>query len=124
MVRSFFFFVSNSNIPHGNQCTGMTKKTLKEYDIMITLVMKVSKSLTKSMCPNILFDSTSLRSSLEDFPEGIYFNVSAFSGRENIFVRVDPNCVSEIPLNCPYTRVIKVKRTTFVHLILENRNPI
>ena len=76
------------------------------------------------MGSDILLDPTILSSSLEDFAQSVYFNVTTFTGRKDVLVGVVVGSVTIVPLDCTHTRFIEVKTATFINLLLKNRNPI
>ena len=43
VVSSLFLFICNPNVPHSDQSTGMAEEPLEEHNIVVALVMKVSK---------------------------------------------------------------------------------
>ena len=102
----------------------MTEKSLKKHNVMIALVVKVSESLAQSMSADVLLDSTSLGCFLEHLTQSIHFDMSTFTRGEDVLIRVKTDSIAIIPLNGPYTRVIEIETAAFIHLLLEDRNPV
>ena len=88
MVGFLFFLVSDTDIAHGDESAGMTEKTLEEHNVVVALVVEVSESLPQGMGADILLDPASLSRILQLLAQGAHFNVTTFTGSEDVLIRV------------------------------------
>ena len=120
MVGFLLFLVSDTDITHGDESAGVTEKTLEEHNVVVALVVEVSESLPQGMGTDILLDPASLSRILQLLAQGVHFNVTTFTGSEDVLIRVVAGIVTVVPLNSVDTGFIQIESTSLVYLLLKD----